>query len=458
MAPVLLISCYELGHQPLGVAWPLAALRAAGIAAGVVDLAVEGLDEAAVRAARLVGIAVPMHTALRLGVEAARRVRAVNPTAHICFFGLYAWLNRDYLLGRWADSVIGGEAEAPLARLAAAVLADEAADGLPGVTTAQAKGAAFVRTATLPVPERAGLPGLAAYARYQDGGEPKLAGYVEATRGCQHLCRHCPIVPVYNGRLVVVPVETVLADTRQQVAAGAAHIVFGDPDFLNGPAHALRVARALHTEFPQVTFEFTAKVEHLLERRGLFADFGRLGCTRVTTAVESLSPLVLERLGKGHTAADVEAALAILDEAGIAMAPTLVAFTPWTTREDYLEVVEFIEARGLQASIAPVQLSIRLLVPPHSALIETPDATEWLGELDAPNFTYRWRHPDAGMDALWVEVSNVVTEAEARGEAAEATHGRIRALAYAAVGRALPAPKLVRERRQVPQMSEDWFC
>jgi radical SAM superfamily enzyme YgiQ (UPF0313 family) len=402
---------------------------------------------------------VPMHTALRLGVQAAERARAANPTAHICFYGLYAWLNREYLLSRWADSVIGGEAEAPLAALAAAVLAGEAAGGVAGVTTAQATGRPYVRpSTTLPIPDRTGLPGLAAYARYQNGGPPELAGYVEATRGCQHLCRHCPIVPIYGGRLVVVPVETVLADIRQQASAGAAHIVFGDPDFLNGPAHALRVARALHADFPRVTFEFTAKVAHILEHRRLFADFARLGCTRVTTAVESLSPVVLERLGKGHTAADVDAALRILDEAGIAMAPTLVAFTPWTTRDDYLAVVEFIEAHGLQESIAPVQLSIRLLVPPHSALIESPDAGEWLGELDAPNFTYRWRHPDPGMDTLCVDISTVVAEAEARQEPARLTHRRIRSLAYAAVGREEPAPRIAPRRRAVPSMSENWFC
>ncbi len=458
-APVLLISCYELGHQPLGVAWPMAALRQAGIGAAALDLAVEPFDEAAARAARLVAIAVPMHTALRLGVRAAERVRAANPDAHICFYGLYAWLNREYLLGRSADSVMGGEAEAQLAALAEAVLAGEAAECVAGVTTARAEGAPYVRPATtLPVPDRAGLPALAAYARYQNGGPPELAGYVEATLGCQHLCRHCPIVPIYGGRLFVVPVETVLADIRQQAAAGAAHIVFGDPDFLNGPAHALRVSRSLHAEFPRATFEFTAKVAHILEHQRLFAELGALGCTRVTTAVESLSPLVLERLDKGHTAADVDAALSILDAAGIAMAPTLVAFTPWTTRDDYLAVVEFIEARGLQESIAPVQLSIRLLVPPHSALATAPDARDWLGELDAANFTYRWRHPDPGMDALCMDVSNVVAEAEALQEPARVTHQRIRSLAYAAAGRHEPAPMIAPLRRAAPRMSEDWFC
>src|SRR5207245_2335594 len=83
----------------------------------------------------------------------------------------------------------------------------------------------------------------------------ELAGSVEATRGCKHLCRHCPIPPVYGGRFFVVPRHVVLADIRQQVEAGASHITFGDPDFLNGPGHALAVARALHAELPSVTLD-----------------------------------------------------------------------------------------------------------------------------------------------------------------------------------------------------------
>src|SRR5690349_5677129 len=92
---VLLVSCYELGHQPLSLAFPLAFLRDAGFAPAVVDTAIDPLDDATIAAARFVAIAVPMHTALRLGTEIAARVRRINPDAVICFYGLYAWLNAD---------------------------------------------------------------------------------------------------------------------------------------------------------------------------------------------------------------------------------------------------------------------------------------------------------------------------------------------------------------------------
>ncbi len=459
--PTLLLSTYELGHQPLGIAWPLACLREAGLAASALDLAVQPFDEALARGAGLVAIAVPMLTALRLGVQAAERVRTLNPEAHVCFYGLYAWLNRDCLLARWADSVIGGEPEAALVDLARAIKGKWPAKGVTGVITQRGDGQRRLALARqrLPVPHRSSLPQIDTYARYLDGGAPELSGYVEATRGCQHLCRHCPIVPVYEGRMVVVPVETVLADIRQQVQAGASHIVFGDPDFLNGPTHSLRITRALHAEFPHVTFDFTAKIGHILEHRRLFSEFAALGCTFVTSAVESLSDTVLARLDKGHTAADVDVAVGVLKAAGIALHPTPVAFTPWTALDDYLALVDFVEARGLQESLAPVQLSIRLLVPPGSLLLASRDAAEWLGELDEANFTYRWKHPDPRMDELQARVSERVLQADQDGEAAVQTHAAIRALAYASAGSDVPmAAPGARPGQPGPRLTENWFC
>src|SRR5439155_1234828 len=98
-------------------------------------------------------------------------------------------------------------------------------------------------------------------------GSRRTVGYTEASRGCRHLCRHCPIVPIYNGQFRIVPVGVVLADVDAQVRAGAGHITFGDPDFFNGPTHALRVVERLHAAHPSVTYDVTIKVEHLLRNR-----------------------------------------------------------------------------------------------------------------------------------------------------------------------------------------------
>ena len=300
---ILLVACYELGHQPLALAWPAAFLEREGYAPAVMDVSVEPFDAERVRRARLIAISVPMHTALRLGMAVAERVRAVNAACHIAFFGLYATLNADHLLAGAADSVLSGEVEAELVELARRLEGDDAPRG-----GSPARSRPIMAKLSFPVPSRAQLPSLKKYAHLERAGALELVGYVEASRGCKHLCRHCPIPPVYGGRFFVVPVAVLLADIRQQVEAGATHVTFGDPDFLNGPGHALAVARALHAEFPSLTFDVTAKIEHLLRHRARLPELARLGCVFIVSAVESLSETVLTHLDKGHTRADVESA------------------------------------------------------------------------------------------------------------------------------------------------------
>jgi hypothetical protein len=272
-----------------------------------------------------------------------------------------------------------------------------------------------------------------------------------------HTCQHCPITPVYQGRFFVIPAEVVLADIEQQVNAGARHITFGDPDFLNGPNHALRLARELHQRWPGLTFDFTTKVEHILQHKALFTEFARLGCTFVVSAIEAVSDVVLVQLHKGHTAAEIDDALEILDAAGIGLQPTLVAFTPWTRLEDYAAQIEWIAERGLIEHIPPVQLSIRLLLPPGSPLATA--GQPWLGPLEAENFTYRWTHPDARMEMLSAQVAARVAEAERCGELPAATFEAIRALAYAALGQTPPVRRpQARHRPAPPRLTENWFC
>jgi radical SAM superfamily enzyme YgiQ (UPF0313 family) len=467
--PLLLLSCYELGHQPLSLAWPLAALSAAGLPATSADLAVEEFPAQAAAETALVAIAVPMHTALRLGVEAARRVRALNPAAHICFFGLYAWMNRTYLLGREAtrrrgdaarigDSVIGGEVEPVLVDLARALLAGKDPASVPGVTTAAGEAAPHLARLTFPLPARTTLPPLESYARYMADGAAHLAGYVEASRGCLHTCRHCPVVPIYNGRFFIVPAETVLADIRQQVEAGARHITFGDPDFLNGPGHARKIARALYSEFPDVTFDFTTKVEHILQHPDLIPELAACGATFVVSAFESTSDRVLEKLHKGHTLADMDAAVAILLDAGMAPQPTWMPFTPWTSLDDYLHLLAWIRCRELIPHVPAVQLSIRMLVPPGSALLREADTAHWIGDLDAENFTYRWAHPDPRMDELQRMVARL---AEAAGDDADPyeTFALVEHIAYTLADQLPPAPAPRPPITiQPPRLSEHWFC
>jgi radical SAM superfamily enzyme YgiQ (UPF0313 family) len=449
---ILLVACYELGHQPLAVAWPAAFLEREGYTPAVMDVSVEPFDAERVRLAKLVAISVPMHTALRLGVTVARRVRAVNPDCHIAFYGLYATLNASHVLGGIADSVMSGEIEAALVDLVRRLEAG-------GHAATPAPPSRALAKLEFPVPSRASLPSLKKYAHLERDGRLELVGYVEASRGCKHVCRHCPIPPVYGGRFFVVPVEVLLADIRQQVEAGATHITFGDPDFLNGPGHALAVGRALHDAFPELTFDFTAKIEHLLRHRERLPELATLGCAFVVSAAESLNDTILAHLDKGHTRADIEAAVRLTRDAGMALRPTWVAFTPWTTLEDYRELLEFVDAHGLVDSIDPVQYSIRLLVPPGSLLLDSAALRPFLGELVEDQLYHRWTHPDPRMETLHAEVAEVVAAAADRREDAAITFQRVRELADRRAGaptRPISAPAA--DRKRAPRLTEPWFC
>lgn len=457
---ILLISCYELGHQPTGIAMPLGFLRRAGYKAEAMDVSVEGFDTEKIKRARFVGISVPMHTALRLGVAIAKESRRLNPDCHVCFYGLYAQLNSDYLLRTVADSVISGEFEEVLTRLIEVIDSGAGVD-IDGVTTRKRLSKPVLRRLDFAVPNRSSLVPLDNYAKLEIDGEERLAGYVEASRGCLHHCTHCPIPPVYEGRFFAVPRETVLEDIRNLVASGARHITFGDPDFLNGPGHSLRITEAMHNEFPDLTFDFTAKIEHLLKHRDLIREFANHGCVFVVSAVESLSSTLLRRLDKGHTRDDVSEALRILLDAGIAMRPTFVPFTPWTTLDDYRDILEFIESEGLIDHVDPVQYSIRLLVPPGSLLLSQADASEWLGPANEESFSYEWKHSDWRVDELQQQVSAVVERAVETDEDTAETFYRIRELAYAARGDDMPvlgAALFEPFRLRPPRLTEAWFC
>ncbi len=473
---ILLISCYELGHQPLGLAQPLGFLKQAGYSPGGLDIAVEEFDPERVRGARFIGISVPMHTALRLGLLLAELIRRTHPSCHICFYGLYASINAEYLLRTVADSVVGGEYEVPLVALVRAVEEREASPQASGAfpeiegvsLPGRVVGPALRRPPTLfPSPSRRSLPALDRYARLQQNGAERLVGYVEASRGCLHRCLHCPIVPVYDGRFFIFPKETVLQDVRVQVEAGARHVTFGDPDFLNGPGHSLSILRAIHREFPYVTFDFTTKIEHILRHRALFPEFSTLGCLFVISAVESFSDVVLERLRKGHTRADVLTALEIVRSAGISLRPSLVSFTPWTTLDDYVELFDIVESADLIEATDPVQFTIRLLIPPGSALLpkgedQPTTGLEFLGPLDQANFQYRWTHPDRRMDELHEAVCRAAEEAARAEQDPAVTFETLRSLARRAAGRPLPAGPASRPVRRSgtrpPRLTEPWFC
>jgi hypothetical protein len=509
---VLLLSTYELGAQPLGLAVPAAVLGAAGHVTRSRDISLEPLTDGDIAWAQAACVSVPMHTALRLAAPLVARLRGAG--VPVALHGLYAPVGATAGLLGTGDLAVAGEAAGELLAWLRGLAVRRTEPPRVAVSLGPP------RPSTV-VPERRALPGLERYARLTGGpagdGE-RLVATLEATSGCSHRCRHCPVPVVYAGRTRPVAVEALLADLDQLVAAGAGHVHFADPDFLNRPAHSLGVVRALHERHPDLSWDATVKVSHVLRHRDLWPELAATGCAFVISAVESLSPVVLERLDKGHSAADAGEAVAVLRGAGIEPRPSLLPFTPWTTRDDLVELLDFVAAHDLVWNMDPVQWGIRLLLPPGSLLLAEPDpvladalaraasaisahapgagaasahapgagaahaasaAADGAGDDWAEALGRRWAHADPLLDELQLELAELVEKAEAAaGTAGEAdrcggsgagspaeTYDAVRRTVFKALGRADPgAPEpLARARSAVrgprrARLTEAWFC
>jgi radical SAM superfamily enzyme YgiQ (UPF0313 family) len=461
----LLVSTYDLGRQPSGLASPAASLRRAGIDVECVDASRDPLQDDQIRAAGAIAFYLPMHTATRLAAPLLERVRTLNPAADLIAYGLYAPLNAAWLAERGVAHVLGPEAEDALVALMSATRPEPESRSLPRVHFLQ--------------PDRSTLPPLERYAALQmPDGTRRVVGNTDATRGCKHLCRHCPIVPVYQGTFRVVPLDVVMADVRAQVAAGAEHITFGDPDFFNGPTHARKLVEQFAAEFRQPvtgppkpgeggkaapTYDVTIKIEHLLKHADMLPLLRDTGCLFVTSAVESVDDVVLDKLRKGHTRADFVRAARQCREAGVTLVPTFVAFTPWTTVEGYVDLLDQIEVLELVEAVAPIQLAIRLLVTAESALLELPEIRGGVAAYDPQSLTWPWAHTDPRVDVLQQQVMRLVTAM--RGRARSEVFDAIAAVAYEtagirrvsqpdAAGRVLPSGPAATP----PYLTEAWYC
>jgi len=450
---VVLISTYELGRQPFGLASPAAWLRQVGATVTCLDLAVQPLEERAVASADLVALYVPMHTATRLAAQFVPRIRALNPRAHLCFYGLYASVNAAFLAELGAQTILGGEFEAGLAALAQQLGADTQPQA-PGQSVSLARQRFLI-------PDRRGLPELVDYAHMQLAhDERRLVGATEASRGCKHLCRHCPIPPVYGGHFRVVQPDVVLADIAQQVSAGAQHITFGDPDFFNGPRHAMNLVTQLHQRWPDLTYDVTIKIEHLLRHADLLPGLVDNGCLFVTTAVEAVDDRILEIFDKRHTRADFLRAVDVCRAAGLTLNPTFVTFTPWTTLRGYVDLLHLLFELDLVEHVASIQYAIRLLIPSGSRLLDLPMVRELVQPFDASALCYPWSHPDPGVDRLYGDVLDIVKASQRAGEQRREVFGRVWRLAHAAVAgdTSSSPPVQAPSVSWVPRLSEPWFC
>ena len=457
---VVLLSTYELGHQPFGLASPAAWLTESGAHVTCMDLSREDFREEPIRAANFIAFYVPMHTATRLAVALLPRVQSLNPRAHICFYGLYAPVNADYLRALGAHSILGGEFEQGLINLVGQPTKFEPAEK---TTNKNGDSSISLDRQQFRVPDRSGLPPLQKYAHLiLPDGNFRVAGYTEASRGCKHLCRHCPIVPVYDGAFRIVQREVVLEDIRRQVKMGAQHISFGDPDFFNGPTHAMTIVEEMHREFPELSYDATIKIEHLLKHAEYLPKLRDTGCLFVTSAVESVDDHVLEQLAKGHMRADFLRAVELFRKTGLTLQPTFVPFHPWTTLAGYRDLLEVLAGQDLIENVAPIQLAIRLLIPSGSRMLDLPEIRENIEPFDASALAYPWRHKDPSVDALAGEVGEVVEREEKLRRSRGEIFASIWEAAALAAGSSTQLPVQLRglqgPRKSIPHMNEPWYC
>lgn len=454
---IVLISTYELGRQPFGLASPAAWLRNRGHQVVCLDLSRQFLDEAAIRSAGLIAIYLPMHTATRLGAKLLPRLRELNPDAHLCCYGLYAPMNAEYLRTLGVATILGGEFEQGLAQLAERL---QSADRAIAKQGSQPEPVVSLERLAFELPDRSGFPPIEKYAHLVlPGGGFRIVGSTEASRGCKHLCRHCPIVPVYKGVFRIVSRDVVMQDIRQQVAAGAQHISFGDPDFFNGIRHAMDLVEEFRREFSGVTYDVTIKIEHLKKYEAHLPKLKETGCLFVISAVEYLDDVVLRALDKGHTREDFLHVVRAFRALGMTLHPTFVPFTQWTTIESYLDLLHVLHSESLIENVAPIQLGIRLLIPEGSRLLELEEVRHNVGPFDPESLFYPWKHADPRVDALSETVQAIAAEGDRRKESRSIVFERVWKAAHAAAG--LDAPIMQAPRTPaaaIPFLSEPWYC
>ncbi len=452
MKKLLLLSTYELGHQPFGLASPAAWLRDAGFSVEVRDLSVQTVEDSALQQAEIVAVYVPMHTATRLAIPLLQRIKKVNPRAAIICYGLYAVLNEKHLRAKGAERIISGEFERELVESCLQIASENTTRKNPVVSTERLQ---------FKVPDRNRLPGLEEYAHIIDSnGQSRIAGYTEASRGCKYKCRHCPIVPVYNGRFRIVQPEIVLADIEQQIKAGAQHITFGDPDFFNAPSHGLAIVEAMHRRYPDIRFDVTIKIEHILRYRRHLPALRENGCAFIVSAVEALDDRVLDLLQKGHSAADFHAAVKIMTDNGLIISPTFIPFHPRTTRASYFNFLKQVAELNLIENTASIQLAIRLLLPEGSPLLQLDEIKPYVTGFSSERLCHKWTHPDPSVDELHRTVLNMVENGTLRKHSRTRLFQDILKTAAEFAGEHVKPSEFsgFTSRATIPYLTEPWYC
>ena len=463
---VLLVSTYELGHQPLHLASPAAALRRAGH-----EVRTPRPRRRAVGPGRrssgprpwLLGADAHRHAA---GAPGRRRVR--REPGRAADLPLRALRHRQPR----PDPRAGTRRPRHRRRVRAGARGLGRQPGgwgpPPAPRPRRSSRSSTCGARSLGPPARGLCRRSSATPTWRSGGEERLVGYVEASHGCLHRCRHCPVPVVYDGRIRIVPDDVVLADVERLVERRR------PPHHLRRPRLPQRPAALPAGRAPRCTSAARADLRlhgqgraHPAPRRPVAgAGRGRAACSW-----SAPSRRVNDDILAGSTRATrpprPPPRWRCCARHGIEIRPSFLPFTPWTTLDDVADIVDFVAAHDLVANVDPVQYTIRLLVPEGSLLWSRSLRRSRLGPYDAERLSWTWsarptppstelqtrlaRHRRGRPDRRRADRPDLRTGPGRRARRRRAPPGR----------RARPAPP---ERLQHcrgegrPRLTEPWFC
>ena len=109
--------------------------------------------------------------------------------------------------------------------------------------------------------------------------------------------------------------------------------------------------------------------------------------------------------------------------------------------------------------MAPVQLSIGLLIPEGSRSLELDELADHLGGFDAEKLSYAWTSADPVADQLQARVRQAVQAGERAGLERREVFLTLWELAHDAAGLTAPLlPPASADALPVPVISEPWYC
>ncbi len=365
---VLLINPFypidETPSPPLGLAFLAGALEAAGIECRILDLVVSpyhrNLLESLLNDYRphLVGAtAVTMTFDHAVSVLAdVKAIAADLPTVmggpHVSF-----WAEETLRRHPQVDIVAMGEGEATIVALAQAIGAREDWSGLPGI--------AFRRGDQLQNngwPElQADLNRLAPPARHllPLGRYRALHMPISMTtsRGCPHGCIFCVGRKMVGARVRYRDPVRVVDELAELATYGFHQVNLADDLFTARADHCLAVCdeilkRGLEVRWTSFARVDTVSVEVLKRMR-------QAGCLAVSFGIESGDPEILKTIRKGITLGQVEAAVAMCNEAGILPHGSFILGLPGETPETLERTLAF----GRRLETMGVSYGFHLLAP-----------------------------------------------------------------------------------------------